>query len=186
MKHLWLLIALLSAGGAAFGATGPEWQWLTMTSGAVAIAAALVWLWLILRPRRPERPFLIIDGSNVLYWNGNTPKLDTVISLVKLLGKQGFDPGVIFDANAGYLVADRYLDDRAFARLLGLPSKQVMVVPKGTPADQYILQASQDFDVRVVTNDRFRDWVDAFPKQATPNNLITGGFAKGKVWLKSL
>ncbi|MGX9351196.1 NYN domain-containing protein [Shimia sp. W99] len=186
MKHLWLLIALVSAGGAALGATRPEWQWFAMATGAVAIAAALVWLWRILRLRRPARPFLIIDGSNVLYWDGNTPKLDTVISLVDHLEKKGFDPGVIFDANAGYLVSDRYLDDRAFARLLNLPVKQVMVVPKGTPADQYILQASQDFGVQIVTNDRFRDWADAYPEEATPKNLITGGCSKGKIWFKSL
>lgn len=93
-------------------------------------------------------------------------------------------PGVIFDANAGYKINDRYLDDGAFASLLGLPDANVLVVPKGTPADRYILEAARSMGARIVTNDRFRDWEDSFPEVRQADLLIRGGFREGRLWLK--
>jgi hypothetical protein len=76
----------------------------------------------------------------------------------------------------------RYRHHGDFARLLGLPETHVMVVPKGTPADPMILQAARDLGARIVTNDRFRDWVDDFPEIATPGHLISGGYRADGVY----
>ena len=92
--------------------------------------------------------------------------------------------GVMFDANAGYKLQDRYQDDRHMARQLRLPEDRVLVVPKGVPADQYILTAARDLGARVVTNDRYRDWLERFPEAAEPGFLIRGGASEaGEVWL---
>ena len=44
-----------------------------------------------------------------------------------------------------------------FSKLLKMPESHIMVVPKETPADPYILQAARDYGARIVSNDRFRD-----------------------------
>ncbi len=185
MKSGWLLVAVVSAGATLFALSRPELADFVLLSGPVSIAAAIIWRRLPVRSRT-ETPRVVVDGSNVLYWKDNTPRLEAVHDLVAFLNERGIRPGIMFDANAGYLVADRYLDDHDFARLLGLPAKDVLVVPKGTAADQFILQAARDHGTRIVTNDRFRDWSESFPEVTEPGKLIKGGYAKGQIWLQPL
>ena len=58
-----------------------------------------------------------------------------------------------------------------------------MVVPKGTPADPYILKAARDHRGRIVSRDQFRDWSEAHPEIATPGHLVKGGYRGGKLGL---
>ncbi|MGH1367032.1 MAG: NYN domain-containing protein [Maritimibacter sp.] len=122
----------------------------------------------------PKKPIALIDGSNIMYWNDNTPKIATVRKAVQALRKAGFEPGVMFDANAGYLLSGHYQHDGEMAKALDLSPKNVMVVPKGTPADPYLLTAARDLGARIVTNDKFRDWADQYPEVKKRGHLIKG------------
>lgn len=139
----------------------------------------------ILPRRAPKRlpNWVVVDGSNVMHWDEGKPSLETVRLVLEELAMRGFSPGVIFDANAGWKLQDRYVDDRGFARQLKLPDDRVLVVPKGVPADQYILESARDLKARVVTNDRFRDWAEQFPEVHDPDFLIRGGVRVGHAWL---
>ena len=120
-----------------------------------------------------------------MHWQGGEPNIQVVQKLVQALDKSGYQPGVIFDANAGYKLFDRYLDDAPLADALGLPEEQVLVSPKGEPADIFLLNAARDMGAAIVTNDRFRDWVEDFPEFAEPGRLIRGGYRKGAPYLKT-
>lgn len=137
------------------------------------------------RGKASARPILV-DGSNVMHWQNEVPQIATVRIVVDALEARGFHPGVVFDANVGYMIGDRYQDDAAIARMLGLTENQVLVVPKGTPADPCLLQTARDLGARVVTNDRYRDWAEAHPEVRTPGFLIRGGFRDGSLWLDDL
>ena len=151
---------------------------------ALSTVASLVLLLLAARKSfRARHKWVVIDGSNVMYWQGGSPDIETVQSVVRQLAKAGFTPGVMFDANAGYLLEDRYLHDGAFAKRLGLPQDRVMVVPKGVQADAYILKAARDRGAVIVTNDRFRDWAGDYPEVAHDGYLIRGGYRDGALWL---
>nr|WP_255553715.1 hypothetical protein [Maritimibacter sp. DP1N21-5] len=147
---------------------------------AAGVAAALLALriW-----RRPRRQYILIDGSNVMYWRNETPDIRTVKAVVDTLERAGYRPGVIFDANAGHILIGRYMHDEGFAMHLGLPSERVMVVPKGTQADAYLLEARRDMGAKIVTNDRFRDWADRFPEVAEPGTLVRGKMVGRKLTL---
>ncbi|GGD34884.1 hypothetical protein [Sinisalibacter lacisalsi] len=119
-----------------------------------------------------------------MHWRNETPDLDTVRAVLAHVASLGMTPGVVFDANAGYLLFGRHHNDRAFSARLGLPLDRVMVVPKGTPADPFILTAARDLGARIVTNDRFRDWAGDFPEVQTPGYLLRGGFREGRPWLE--
>lgn len=135
-----------------------------------------------------QRPkdYVIIDGSNVMHWQGGVPQLASVRAVVDHLKQRGFTVGVMFDANAGYKVAGRYQDDRELALALSLDEDKVLVMPKGTVADQVIWLAAQRLGARVVSDDRYRDWVDRFPEIAKPGRLVRGGIREGQVWLTGL
>ncbi|MCL6283847.1 hypothetical protein M3P21_09930 [Ruegeria sp. 2012CJ41-6] len=133
--------------------------------------------------RDRSKNWIVLDGSNVMYWKDGTPQIDTVREVVDHLTRLGYAPGVMFDANAGYLISGTYRHDEPLSRMPGLPEERVMVVPKGVPADPYILTAARDLGAGIVTNDRYRDWVDDHPEITKPGHLIRGGYRSGRLWL---
>lgn len=191
-----LLLFLVSLAAAIAAVLLPGWSDLLL----LAVPSAVASLILLLRNRHsvtaPTWPgrnragrdkvkpkWVVLDGSNVMHWKDGTPQIETVIEVLRHLKAQGFTPGVVFDANAGYLLSGRYRHDGELCKALGLREDRVMVVPKGTPADPFILTAARDMGAVIVTNDRFRDWVEDFPELRINTHLIRGGFRNGRVWL---
>lgn len=140
-----------------------------------------------LRNRKPARKrsknLIVIDGSNAMHWKDNTPQIATLRDIVRHLSQLGFTPGIIFDANAGYALTGKYQHNAAMGELLDLPEDRVIVVDKGTPADPTILAAAKFLGARIVTNDRYKEWVAAHPELSDPGYLIRGGYRDGKLWL---
>lgn len=135
---------------------------------------------------KDKRPVVLIDGSNVMHWLDNTPQLAPVREVVRDLSSRGMKPGVVFDANAGYKLMGKFLGEQELAKLLSLPKDQILVVPKGTQADPYLLETARDLQARIVTNDRYRDWAERYPDVAKPENLVQGEMRDGRVWLKGM
>lgn len=161
--------------------------WLAVALGAVLLGAVLALL--VRRARRSaaaRKAWILVDGSNVMHWQDNTPRLAPLRGVVAHLQQHGFTPGVVFDANAGWKLAGRYLGDADLARLLGLPVAQVLVVPKGTQADPFLLETARDHGAVIVTNDRYRDRVGQYPEVTRPGFLVRGGWRDGKVWIAAL
>jgi hypothetical protein len=176
------VLLVLSVAGIVAAFAQPGRTDLLLLAGPCALAS----LYLLARAaglRLRGTRWIVVDGSNVLYWKDGTPQIETVKEVVNHLTRQGFTPGVVFDANVGYKIADRYYHDWALGKLLGLTDDRVMVVAKGTPADQFILAAAHDLGARIVTNDRYRDWLETNPGAAKAGYLVRGGFKEGKLWL---
>ncbi len=177
-----LLIVIASGIALAVAWVVPSLSDVLLLAGPAAVAGVILVIRALLARRASPRSILI-DGSNVLYWNGGTPQIDTLRAVVGQLTERGFAPHVVFDANAGYLVAGKYQHYGAMGALLGLPEDRVIVVAKGSPADPVLLAAAREMGARIVTNDRYRDWVAAYPEVAEPGFLIRGGFTSGAVWI---
>jgi hypothetical protein len=181
---VFLVLASLVGVGAALSV--PGWADLAPLAGICAFAGLILIGAALLRvePRAAAAPrWVIVDGSNVMYWKDDTPQIETVREVLDHLAALGFSPGIVFDANAGHLLAGRYLHHAAFAGLLGLAEDRVMVVNKGTPADATILAAARDLGAQIVSNDRYQDWRDQHPEVDRPGALIRGGFEDGALWL---
>lgn len=179
-----LILLAVSLAGLAVALALPGWSDLLLLAGPAALAS----LYLVIRALArgtADANHVILDGSNVMHWRGGEPDIDTVRDVLDLARDRGLRPGIVFDANAGYLLFNRYVDDADFARVLNLPPERVLVVPKGTPADPTILAAARDLGARVISNDRYRDWLEAFPEFAAPGQLIRGGIRRGDVWLEA-
>lgn len=159
---------------------------LQRTALLVAAAFFLLGGWVAhIRTRRSLlRKPILLDGSNVLHWHNGEPDLALVKQLVQTLTQAGYSPSVVFDANVGYKISNRFMNDTRLAQLLGLPVAQVMVSPKGVPADLFLLEAARDTGAAIITNDRFRDWHADFPELANSERLIRGGFKKGALYLE--
>lgn len=166
-----ILFLLSAAAGLAALVAVPDDQLMLMAVAALLGGAGLGLMFR--RLIRPRRKVIIVDGSNVLHWGG-APALATVTAVVADLKGRGLRPVVWFDANAGYLVADQYLGPASFARRLNLPTHQVFVAPKGTPADPLILKDAGAFEAQVVTNDRYRDWAATHPVAAERGRMVRG------------
>ena len=177
------VVLILSVMGILAAVLLPGWSDLLL----IAVPLALASLILILRAARAlkadDRPRVVVDGSNVMYWKDDTPSIDTVREVVRHLEQHGYAPGVMFDANVGHILTGKYRHDDFMAQKLGLSKDAVMVVPKGTPADPHILTAARSLGARIVTNDRFRDWAGDHPEIARPGHLVTGAYHQGKLSL---
>ncbi|MCE8532970.1 hypothetical protein KBY24_06205 [Ruegeria pomeroyi] len=156
--------------------------WSLLTFGSILTPALLaatlgvvIGVVLVLRFRLRKAPiWIIIDGSNVLYWREETPNLQTVRQCVEGLVRNGWTPLLWFDANVGYLVGSRYMGPHELSRALRYPASLINVAPKGTPADPLLIEQAGDLGARIVTNDRFRDWVETYPQVADPDLFLRG------------
>jgi hypothetical protein len=178
-----LFLFLVSLAGILCAIVVPgasDWLLLAVPSG---LASLILWLKALRHEVAADLPWVILDGSNVMHWRDNTPQVETLREVIVALERAGFAPGIVFDANAGYKLVGRYLDRRDLAAVLGLPLSRVMIVDKGEPADPVILTAARDHGVRIVTNDRFRDWEGSYPDIAKAGMLIRGGYRDGQLWL---
>lgn len=178
------ILLFLSVIGMVASWTVPD---LFLLAGLCAVASLILLLLAARKAQKsalkPDQTWIVVDGSNVMYWRDGVPQLNTVRKVVQRLVALGYAPGVMFDANAGYLLTGRYMHDGALGQGLGLPMDRVMVVPKGVPADPYILTAARDLKARIVTNDRYRDWAGDHPEVAVAGYLICGDFRDGGLWL---
>jgi hypothetical protein len=193
------LLFLLSVTAAALGhvLTGSPESPVVLVSMLSAVAALLLWLRAaVARLKADERAVtrrgvtqsgrpIVIDGSNVMHWQGQVPSLAPVAEVVNALIAQGFRPGVVFDANAGYKLVGRYMDDGPLASALGLPADRVLVVPRGKPADPVILETARHLGAPILSNDRFRDWAETFPEVRDQRLLRRGGYRDGVLWLEA-
>ena len=190
VDRIFLVILCSALGGYAWLRFGPGLSDLMLLALVSGFASILV----LFLPRKEGRrlkrvkardrgAWVVVDGSNVLHWRDGTPQLATLVEVLAELSTRGLCAGVIFDANVGYKISTRYLDDRVLAGMLKLPADHVLVVHKGTPADEVILKAARDLGARVVTNDRYRDWADAHPEVRDEGFLIRGGYHGGKLWI---
>jgi len=153
---------------------------------ALAAGGLLVRAWLT-RVRTPAlrlpRKRILVDGSNVLYWADNTPDPVTIITVLQALKGQGYAPVIWFDANIGHLIDGRYMNAKAMAQRIGLPQDAVHVAKRGTPADPMILSMAMRDQLRIVTNDRYRDWHETYPHLALGGLLVPGRIEDGQVVL---
>ncbi len=152
-----------------------------------------VWRWRRKAPRQQvpaaKSPLLgkpvIVDGSNVMHWSGE-PSLKVLSRVLKELEKRDLQPHVYFDANVGYALFDRHVEPEELAAKLDLSPVQVTLAPSRTTADEVLLERAVSEGLRVVTNDRFLDWKQRFPKVAEKGFLIKGIWKEGSVILLGL
>ncbi len=128
---------------------------------------------------------IIVDGSNAMHWGGE-PSAKSLVRVIDTLRKNDFNPIVIFDASVGYKLGDHYMDDPQMAKLIGLPAKHVLVVEKGRIADEIILEFAQESNLRIVTNDRFRDWFVKYKFIKQKGRLVRGHIKQGTVMMPTL
>jgi len=130
--------------------------------------------------KSPSRPKptgrrIVIDGTNVMYWDGDTAQLDTLRSVVDYLKRRDIDPIVFLDASSRHHLKDKSLTERGFAQALGLSQKQVMVCPAGTEADVFILKFAKSEGLPILSNDRFGDRSNLAKGIKIVKGVITAG-----------
>ncbi len=135
---------------------------------------------LLLRLKLRRRvKWVVVDGSNVLYWSDNKPALHSVRLVIEKLCSDGFEPILWFDANVGYLVTGKYMNPTQLSKALRYPARRISIAPKGIPADPLVIKDATKLRARIVTNDRFRDWQEHFP-QVDQQDVFVRGRIKGK------
>ncbi|WP_177172668.1 hypothetical protein [Loktanella sp. DSM 29012] len=130
-------------------------------------------------PAGPEAT-VIVDGSNVMHWGGD-PSLAVLLRVLDALRDLGHVPAVVFDANVGYKLFDRFHGHDAMARALEMPERLILVVDRGDVADTAILAVADEANLPVVSNDRFREWSVQYPWVKKKGRILRGAYDNGAV-----
>ena len=107
---------------------------------------------------RPKSERVIVDASNVAHATEKTsPRLANVRLVRDRLTLDGMTPILVADA------ALRHRIDDADGYEALVKAGEIQQAPAGTDADYFILSFARELDASIVSNDRFRDRMDAFP-----------------------
>jgi hypothetical protein len=121
------------------------------------------------------RPLALVDGSNVAHsTEGESGRLETIRLVREKLAEEGYDPIVVADAALRHQI-----DDAAgYERLV--EEGVIRQAPAGTDADYFILAFARELDAKaIVSNDRFRDRLAAFPEAR--DHLVRYMIVEGEV-----
>jgi hypothetical protein len=106
-----------------------------------------------------ENRTVIIDGSNVAHSSeGDKPMLQNIRIVRAKLIEEGYQPVILADAALRHQI-----DDGAGFEAL-VEDGTIKQAPAGTDADYFILSFARELDANIVSNDRFKDRVEAFPE----------------------
>lgn len=101
----------------------------------------------------------IVDGSNVAHsTEGESARLENITLVCDRLREDGFEPVVVADAALRHQIDQ----PRDYEELV--ENGTIKQAPAGTDADYFILSFARELDAAVVSNDRYRDRMDAFPE----------------------
>ncbi|WP_376871734.1 hypothetical protein [Albirhodobacter sp. R86504] len=128
--------------------------------------------------KRPWKTLVLVDGSNVIHWRMNegldlAPSLAPLLDVIAQLKADNIGAGVIFDATAGYKLHDRFIGHDEFAMMIP-DAEDIFVVPKGTNADDYLIDMAMHENLRIISNDRFRDHPNAKRVTKQRGEIVNG------------
>ena len=112
----------------------------------------------VLKHRAPPTK-AIVDGSNVAHaTEGAQPRLKNILLVRDKLIAEGLEPILVVDA----ALRHRIDDPRGLEQLVD--DGKINQAPAGTDADYFILSFARELDAAIVSNDRFKDRIAAFPE----------------------
>jgi hypothetical protein len=100
----------------------------------------------------------IVDGSNVAHSGEGDARLENIRLVCGKLREQGYEPIVVVDAALRHQI-----DQRAEYESM-VDDGSIRQAPAGTDADYFILSFARELDASIVSNDRFKDRLEAFPE----------------------
>ena len=106
-----------------------------------------------------ESKTVIVDGSNVAHSSEGEKALLGNIRVVRdKLVEEGYEPVIVADAALRHQIDE----EAAFEQMV--ESGEIRQAPAGTDADFFILSFARELEATIVSNDRFKDRVQAFPE----------------------
>jgi hypothetical protein len=129
---------------------------------------------------------IAVDGSNVMFWGEGDPSISRVANVLGHLVQHGYAPHVFFDATVGYKLFNRHVGSDEIAKYLPVTKDAITICPGGSPADDFVLQFATDLDLRVVTNDRYRDWTEKHKTATNEERLVKGELVGTHVLMPNL
>ncbi len=105
-------------------------------------------------PRIKPSTDIVVDGTNVIFWDGR-PNIASLRIVVDYLQVKGLMPYVFLDGTSRHLVRDAMLDEEGYAKALGLKKERVMLCPDRAEANGFLMAFARDHNLAVVSNEYF-------------------------------
>ena len=139
--------------------------------------------------RRLAGRTILVDGTNVCFWNRNAASLVPVLALAKVLDAEGADWQACFDASTRHHLSKGGTGEAAlYEELLRTKPDRFAEAPTGIQADIFLLEAAAaERRSVVITNDRFRDHEERFPfVKKERHRFAPGGIFRSQLCVPAL
>jgi hypothetical protein len=101
---------------------------------------------------------VLVDASNVAHSSeGAGARLANIVVVRDKLREEGLDPLLVADAALRHQIDDAPGYEQLVER------GELRQAPAGTDADYFILTFARELGAQVLSNDRFKDWIDQYP-----------------------
>lgn len=118
---------------------------------------------------------ILVDGSNVAWASkkDGKPNIDNIEMIKIELERRGYAPIAIVDSNLRHIIPE--IDKERFERWV--EDGKVIQAPAQIKADDALLKFADERDVKIVSNDTFKQYVDIYSwvedkKRRVPFNII--------------
>jgi hypothetical protein len=134
---------------------------------------------------------VVVDGTNVMNYTANPKRrsinLATLLTVLVCLKRKSIDFNCFFDANTYYILKDfqpKQLE--IFERLQQKYPDRFSVITGGAAADSFILSQADALNCLILSNDKFVDYAEEFPRLLSTPSVPQNGNRKpchGDCWL---
>lgn len=114
----------------------------------------------------------VVDGLNVCLYRRESPSLPLLLTLLLELTRRGHSFVCLFDASTRFKLTQD--DASAYAQLVKLLPRYCHEITGGIRADDFILLRADRHGSRIITNDRFKDYIHRYVWVTERDRLVKG------------
>ncbi|WP_092567479.1 hypothetical protein [Alloyangia pacifica] len=116
-------------------------------------------------PRAWRRDLAIVDGMDVMCWEGGAPNLEALRTVIDMLHARRVTPHIVLAPDACRTSLGEEVDLRAFRRLLDR-DVNIDICPSEKSVAAWVIELAGDLVAPIVSNDPYHAWPNArdFPR----------------------
>jgi|GEM_PF-56270 len=136
-------------------------------------------------PRVPEQEKndmidIVIDASNVAYWEDAKPKLGSVLAILDKLDDLGISYLCVVGPRLRHVIDDRVGLEKLLKR------SNVVQSPAKKDADIFVIDYATKYDAKIVSNDQYNEYCKDHPILLEKGRIVEGLIFDGKISVPDL
>ncbi|MDY6958902.1 MAG: hypothetical protein SVK08_07055, partial [Halobacteriota archaeon] len=123
---------------------------------------------------------VVIDASNVAYWEDAKPKLGSVLAILDKLDELGISYLCVVGPRLRHVIDDRVGLEKLLKR------SNVVQSPAKKDADIFVIDYATKYDAKIISNDQYNEYCKDYPMLLEKGRIVEGLIFDGKISVPDL